>query len=347
MMGNKTILTAAALAATFAFANVAQAKSITQAFKELGVDPTGTHTAVANNGGLDEYREYQAIDSNSNGFLDVGDVIRGAFNISQIESTHHGSTNVNNLVGADFNSNGVVDGLETNEWTGIFATKVISRTKVSDGTDGNPGTADDLYNYVFGPDPLFTEAGAADAGKAMIVMYEDTDLDVDLNLGGDSGSAEAAIATAGDDAAGNGSGSVFWSLGFTGADTDGDGSADPTGGEFWGTIAGAPAPQGLGLFLGVAAGTTLGEFNFTLNRVSTAGTAGSWVLNPLPEGTEFRGGGDVAGTSTIETPFPVSGRGVKLEFSTQAVPLPAAAWPGMALMGALGFGKYRRMKKTA
>ncbi len=123
----------------------------------------------------------QNVDANGNGFLDVGDTLRGTFQIGTRED----------LTPPDdptvvYGSGGV------NELSGIFEIQVTSRILVSNGEDGLPGTGDDRFNYTFGPYAPF-QAEFGGASGAMVVFFEDTTPDYDR-----TGSIAIAEATATD-----------------------------------------------------------------------------------------------------------------------------------------------------
>jgi hypothetical protein len=168
----------------------------------------------------------QSVDTDGNGFLDVGDTLRGTF---QIE-TREDLTPPNDPT-VVYGSSGV------NELSGIFEIAVINKTFISDGQDNILGTGDDRFDYAFGIHaPFQTEFGLS--GATMAVFFEDPTPDYER-----TGSIVAAEATATD-------GTKVVEIGFSG-DAD----------ESWVSL-NTPQDPSLGAFVPQATG--LGTFNFSL-----------------------------------------------------------------------------------
>lgn len=111
------------------------------------------------------------IDRDGNGTLDVGDSLRGTFDIQTIEGLSSGNES---RVGANGN----------NELAGIFEAEVIA--KVDSGDVDAAGNT--LYNYLFGPSASFAAEFSLPAG-AMIIAFDDPT--VDYNRLGTIANAEA------------------------------------------------------------------------------------------------------------------------------------------------------------
>jgi hypothetical protein len=307
----------------FAFGTAAEAASVKSL---LSFDPAGSIENQVSDDSVENL-----IQRDGNLTLDIGDSVRGIFNITSLGD----SSNTLISIGA---------GTSNNELTGLFQTKVINKTLVFDPTPGAPGSGDERYEIAFGPDPAFAEAaalGIAAAGDglpgAMVLFYEDPAKDFTKSSG--------TIAT---DVTSATTGSFFWALGFTSAVPVGT-SYNATTGEGW------VAPFSLA---SVPVGGTIGTADFSLNRVFTlglVGTAEGWKLLPLAGGfstfatpstyTEITGFTSFKGQSTIPHP---SGWNVldNAEFFLNpiGVPVPGAAWMGFALLGVLGLGRRLRRR---
>lgn len=127
----------------------------------------------------DNSGESQNIDLNENGLLDVGDTLRGTFDIQTIENLAGGVPP--NTVGADGN----------NELAGIFETEVVSKTDNGDGT----------FTFVFGPTAAFQ---AIYGPGAAIAAFDDPSPDYNRLQ-----SIAGAEASATD-------GTLVWTIGFAG-----------------------------------------------------------------------------------------------------------------------------------
>jgi hypothetical protein len=261
------------------------------------------------------------------GQIDVGDSLRGSFNINTLNS------NGANLGGATPN----------NEWTGIYQFLVAGKTVLPGG----------LVLFTFAPDPAFAASlcgGVASCTAtqpqmaaivpgvgAMIVMFEDTN----HNFAGDFDEAAAAGLPASDDGPGGpiaratpplfddlgsgfsvteeafvaraADGTRFWTLGFTNGVPDGPGSAVPGPGE--GFIGVAISGDNILVARTVTAGTGFILNNGGLNRI---GNGVAETGDPLLLGTvisPFAGAGVVCNPpalpcGTVQFAFTGSTRGV-------------------------------------
>jgi MYXO-CTERM domain-containing protein len=303
-----------------AAAPVATAGTVTGTLAGAGAF-TGTSPGASVHGD-DDAREYLLTDVNDDGKLDVGDVLRGMFQLTQAQVTPPSS--LTNTV--DFGGNS-----GNNEWTGLFQIKIT----------GKSGNATDGYTFTFGPDAGFSEAGALGlAGKAMVLLYEDSGVDYTQNTTALLTSTEDLIGTAKN-------GSLFWTLGYTGA-LNSDGEAAAASGEGWSTTAGASDNPALPIS---NSSNTLASFNLGLNRVSSQGTGGGWVMDLLADASlgfsdvEFLGAGTVQPKGNLVTPFEIIGDKVSLDFQPVSVPTPTAVLAGFALLGLMGLGRVRRRRQ--
>jgi hypothetical protein len=185
----------------------------------------------------DNSGESQNVDVNGNGFLDVGDTLRGTLDFGTVEDlTGAGGTR-------QFNSGG------NSELSGIFEIEVHSRTQVSVGADGINNTADDIYNFVFKPYAPFAGQVGAPVGT-MIAFFEDP-FPGNYDRTGTIANAESTAT--------DGNPGPIWAVGFGGD----SGAANPTGSgavgdELWNAFNAVQDPT-LGNF--IAAGTGIGTFN--------------------------------------------------------------------------------------
>jgi hypothetical protein len=119
--------------------------------------------------------------------VDVGDRLRGIFDVNTIENLSGPSGGTHSL--------GLSSG--NNEWSGVFDIEVLSKTPLVGGS----------YQWTFGPTASFE---ATYGTGAMIAMFEDANIEY-TRLGA-AGTQEALIANVTD-------GTLRWTLGF-GGDTD-------------------------------------------------------------------------------------------------------------------------------
>jgi hypothetical protein len=272
----------------------------------------------------DNSGENQGVDDNGNGFLDVGDTLRGTLDFGTLEDlTGSGGTVP---LGSGGNS----------ELAGLFEIQVKSKTLVYNGLDGIGGTADDVYDFVFGVyTPFAAEAGGY-AG-AMVAFWEDTTPDYDR-----TGTVAQAEATAID-------GVLSWVIGF-GKDPTVDpacvASGSGCGDELWT----ARAPQDPSLAALVPVGSSFGVFNFQIStlfwgftpqygQVAAFTPTGRAGANGL---IDVNASGNILGTLGATSEYEVFNN---VDLVVNIVPEPTM----LTLFGAglLGLGAMRRRSKAA
>jgi hypothetical protein len=262
----------------------------------------------------------QLLQSDGNTTLDVGDSIRGVVNFNSIQNAKV-SGGVDPL-GSGGNS----------EFTAIFQTLVIGKKFVGTDSGGNS-----LYDFAFGPDPAFAEAISLGlGGSAMVLMYEDTSPDfvTGPTIAGSEGSSK--------------NGFFFWALGMNGTFGLGPDGLPATGDEITNLDEGWIANNSLDT-IPVSPLVGIGEFEVSVNRVLGGGGIGdSILLGQLASafgsfsGVHFKGSGEFQ-TTTTGSAWPIADE-AELVFNV-LVPLPAAAWAGLGLLGLLGVG--RRMRRRS
>jgi hypothetical protein len=317
---NRIILTAIVLVLAVGFATTAEAASVNSVIvqDQISINTADDASAeyISNGGtGTNDYDTTRT--------LSVGDVIRGSFNISRINSS---STNVG--------VNGV------NEWSGAFSIKVKSITEVDSTPDGNVAEQD--WTIVFEADDNFDDwLNSIQSGKGanmqrgtMIRMWEDTSPDFDIQaLAGDANAenADAHVLTAMD-------GAWYWDFGFgqNGSLWIATLSALVAPADTTAALAVSPANFELSLLnkapgttVGIKTGAVLGAFG---NMVDVAG-------NTSILGAGFNGATVIANEETAG--FHARD---KASFQFVAVPVPQAVWLGLALMGFIGVRNVRRRK---
>lgn len=305
---------------------------------------TGT-TAAGQNTLVDDNREY-LIDrvGETTGQIDVGDSIRGLAIWSKLNGHALGHQTPNN------------------EFTSVFQVMVTGKEDLGGGE----------FRLTFGPDPTFAEAQALGLdGQAMMIFYEDSTPNAALDYNdplsplpsnsiddgttfsppsGEDVSNNAAkvheemfISTATD-------GQYFWSIGYTG-DVNQDGIAAAAPGEGWETLDGVS--DNVLTYFDFDSGTDLGSFNWSLNRVESAGLTGIGENLPmvLRESfinsdflVEFNGSATLEGVRNELTAFEISTQST-LTFAV--IPLPSAAWMGLTLLGSLGGLSWWRRRHLA
>lgn len=300
--------------------------------------------AAGQNTLVDDNREY-LIDrvGDVTGQIDVGDSIRGM------------------AIWTKLNGNALGHQTPNNEFTSVYQVMVTGKEDLGDGT----------YKLTFGPDPTFAEAQTLGLdGSAMMIFYEDSSPNAALDYNDplsplasnsiDDGTTfsppssedvgtganfheEMFISTATD-------GDYYWALGFTG-EAGQDGISAAGLGEGWITENGVT--DNVIDFFSVDSGTDLGSFNWSLDRVETAGKIGLGEGIRLVERESFIDSNytvDFNGSSTLEgvrnelTAFEISSQST-LTFAV--VPLPSAAWMGMTLLGSLGGLRWWRKRQLA
>jgi hypothetical protein len=209
--------------------------------------------------------------------------------------------------------NAMVHSSGNSELTGVF--QLLVAAKVSTGNPLNP------FNFVFAPDPAFDTAG----NGTMIRLYEDfvggTTFDLDDNGTPLPKTQAAAEATVTD-------GSFYWSLGIAnpGNAWVGGGFDDPS--------------------LAVNPSFRFGTSAFALDRTAeTFGLGGLGAIHALlPQTDQLGNTGEFIGTSNIGGP--TTGSPWPLSSDSQAefvvVPVPAAVYPGLAMLGGVIYALRRR-----
>jgi hypothetical protein len=254
------------------------------------------------------------------GVLDVGDTLRGTFDIQTIEDLSGGGGST------QYGTGGV------NELSGIFEIEVASISVTSDPNNSCGGVAscaggtldgDETANYTFTSNAAF-QAEFGLSGTTMVVFFEDSVPDYDR-----TGTVANAEATATD-------GTQVVEIGFSG-DVD----------EFW-VATGVPTDTTLAA--SVPAGTGLGGFNFALGFLSNS-LFGGWLQVttgcPILPATcpgdalvDIRGQGGILGTQGASTDYDVFNN-VDLVFQ----PIPEPGTLGMLGIGLLGLGLFLRTRQ--
>jgi hypothetical protein len=315
-----------AVVAVFAMASTAKAVPINHIVADILLSQGGTGTVL-----MDD--EDRSVVYSADATLGVGDVIRAPFSIAVMQPGNHTA-------------------IEFTEITGIFH-GVVTGVVVDGGGNTVVSLAPDAAFGTYAGD----HAGAAPppnaayGAGAMLAIYQDTASNAD-----------------GDGVAPGGAGA----LGSTGpAETD---IATYTDGTLWGVFgipAGSPgfytitikAASGVGTSLLAAAAkpalTTIGasfaDVSFALDRLALGLPANSVNMNKdAGTGTDIVGNGGLWGADGNLAvggiqPFAghwAVGSDAKISFNATIIPLPAAVYPGMLLLGALGVFKARRKVKA-
>lgn len=268
----------------------------------------------------DNSAESQGVDTNGNSELDVGDTLRGIFDIGTIED-QTGGGGTNNLA-----ANGV-------ELSALFEIEVATRV-FSNGIDATAG-----YDFTFVPHAAFE--GVYGAG-AMIALFEDVGSEFNRNI--NTGAIAADIAAM-ELLVTNGSLVMTWGIPAAASpDFDAD--------NFWGAF-GAPADPSAAL--GVPLGTEIGEFNLGLS-ILPGSLFYSHVLQiaggcaVLPGGCGGDGLVDVNGSGGIKGtlgPFGrVSSYDVFNNVDFTLVPIPEPTTFGLMGLGLAGLGFVARRRRT-
>jgi hypothetical protein len=317
---NRIILVTVVLSLALVFAASAEASSVNTLIVADSVSVNTADDASAeyiSNGGT------TSNDYDNTRIISVGDVIRGAFNISRINNS---TTNVG--------INGV------NEWSGAFSIKVKSITEIdASGTNDGDITEQD-WTIVFEADDNFDDwlnavwsgKGASMASGTAIRMWEDTTPNFDVQaVDGEANeeNADAFVMTAMD-------GDWYWDLGF-----------GSNGGTWISTNSALIAPAGTT----AALATSPANFELSLlgSGANAVGIKKGALVGPFGNNVDFGGntsifgaGANNSGTQNEETAgFHARD---KATFQFIAVPVPQAVWLGLALMGVIGVGSARRRK---
>ena len=303
------VFIACGLVALAGSANAASIKSMTETGGAINVGSDNSYELIIDRAG------------GTDNVLDIGDSLYGIFDID--------------TYGPEGGTSSIVD----NEWTGIFQTLVLDKKFVyrdDNGTPLDPTDDYDVFHFSFGYDAA--SPWAVTNPGAMVMMFEDGNDDFNIENGP---GVDEATAT---------NGTYFWSLGMTGVMTptaDGNPYNDVSDqGESWiarntrDTVPGVP-------------GNTIGTADFNLNRVINGllGSAEGWELGSMPNHlgatfmeTEFKGTVLFKASQEGST-WPVQDDLTSLSFRVNSiVPVPAAAWMGLALLGALGIGRRLRRR---
>jgi hypothetical protein len=298
-----------------------------------------------NNLASDNDAEYVVETGVADGVLQVGEIIRGAFNIDTLNS---GSANIGG-------------GTANNQWSGVFSIRIRAITQTAAQIAAGTG---DIY---FEPDPGFAAwiasldtvfggaqqapDGAAPGTGAMIRMYENPNflgsgatIDFTTNHGGGAANPDDNVGEAA-------AGSWFWDMGMNGSFTLATDVVTDMG-EVWVAL---NAALGFTPGTGINPGTSIGTGNAAINlipgspqgallglqSVSIPGVILGTLVN-FAATTNIRGAASGVGGSS-NAGFDADS---DASFTFVIVPLPLAAWPGIALLGLLGLGRMRRRRLT-
>lgn len=265
----------------------------------------------------DNSAESQNVDLNGDGFLGLGDTLRGIVEVESIED-FTGGGGANGLGGASGN----------NELTGVFETEVVDLTIIvdpdqscgSDPTCGNETllTGDEFANYVFGPNAAFADTQGEDFGTTVIFREDPAN---DFSRIQPTQAANEATATGG---------VKVLTLGFFG---DGD--------EIWAATA-APIDPSLGK--AVSVGTGVGVFNFQqsigFNSLLKFNQVRAGI--PLTDGLiDVNASGGITGTLGSNTYYDIFDN---VDLVINFIPLPNAGWMGILLLAGSGLSAYLRRR---
>jgi hypothetical protein len=338
MLGISVVFAACCLLVVATSAQAASVTSLTNFSSPAG----------ANNNATDDSAEY-LYDVDGDGGLSVGDVIFGIWKFPT------------------YNGNNMGNGAGNPEWTGFYWTMVLDMSF-------NAATG---YQFSFGPDttgspfvtgvynPVLYTTGAAGSNQiadlnlpttpmdsgTMMVFYEDAATPPNWQNSGGPGVDEQYSTD----------GAFFWALGMNPDVLTNMNDGDPTNDissedERWvtstSTLAVIPGP-----------GVQIGDAQFSLNRRYTAGSGGqgnsfvladsfnnNYTLLKYGSGPAQTIGTEFTGSVAFDVPAAGSGIGWPIHdnittFNFKAItviPLPAAAWMGLALLGVLGVGRRFR-----
>ena len=315
------------------------------------------------NAASDQNAEYQLIDLNSNGLLDRGDVIVGGIDFNTLNS---GSANLGGTTGND-------------QWTGVFGVKIRDIVNRS----ANLLFGDVIFEPWGGLD-AYINGGAFDSGLGLTV-YSGLDTDpvtpgVQLPTGPAVaagtmarmwtnpssttdfnsplvGSPDANVGLVAD-------GAFYWDIGFAApglaSQHTGGGTITSFNGEGWVALNGGTNLKALAT---VDSGVTYNPGNFGVNVLQTGGQGtavdnrmltSSWTIfdsfqiGATPGQTvEIKGSSTVRGSLGFEANAGFdAGSNTDFSFNLAPVPLPGAAWMGIAMLVGLGAVRIRRRKDS-
>lgn len=221
----------------------------------------------------DDSAEYHIDDVVSNGFLDVGERLRGIVEFPQLIEL--------GLGGATYD----LDGSTNQHLSAIFEVEVIGKVLTGVGLFGPE------YTFTFGPSAAFAaELGGSAAGTILKFYTDGVD---NVNILGASCQTALDIAPGGPCEGTVSDGSWLMDLGFSGLDGD----------EGWKAF-NAPEFTGAGALVSVATG--LGTFNYNLNLLASTGILLNQVganvavaggIGAVDGGIDFTGQGGLLGTT--------------------------------------------------
>jgi hypothetical protein len=266
------------------------------------------------NQGSDNSAEYLINGATSTGAttLDVGDRLRGLFDVNTIENLSVPSPTHN-----------LGTGSTNNEWAGLFDITVIAKFNPGTTTPCTPATTGGRCDFLFGPTASF-ETTLATPG-AMIALYED--INHEFTRTGADGTQEALIANVTD-------GTLRWVLGF-GEDAD----------EIWFgaacpedvAVAGATPPPGNACAINIQQSILRNFFTVDFGQVGATipGVGGNGLI-------DVNASGNVVGTGGVQTPFDVFDN---FDFVFRPIPEPSSILLfGVGLLG-VGIVLRRRIQK--
>ncbi len=365
------IMTILAIAGSLTFAGAAKAASIESLIVADG---------VTINTGDDKSGEYLVDDGDplNPGFINIGSIVRGAINIDTLTSDvdHTLANGTNNQWSAVFS----LEVKEVVNLTDVNGSVVDPDGSIASGEglsgDETGFDGDEFGDIIFGPDATFGAylaglagtaalpggpSGPAVAAGTMVRFWQNPTKTFDRT--GDQTTVPIQPDRVDENIATHATGSFFWDLGFTdtsatGAsnDLDDDGVITSGNGEGWVARNGGLALTALA---GVDPGQFIGLGEFSVRNLQGAffgniierviptlppGTSLAAVLGTAPGATgQFFGNSSVEGASgaVADAGFDASNSSA---FTFVAVPTPAAAGPGLALIGALGLLRRRRQQ---